>query len=100
MLQCLQFLLVAFNSLESLPEELFSCKKLQVLALGNNSISSLSPRVGNLALLVRLELKGNRLESLPAEIADCVLLRLTALIVEDGMMDLLPPDVKDRMKRR
>uniref|UniRef100_A0A671T689 Volume-regulated anion channel subunit LRRC8C-like n=1 Tax=Sinocyclocheilus anshuiensis TaxID=1608454 RepID=A0A671T689_9TELE len=99
-LQCLQFLSVAFNSLESLPEELFSCKRLQVLALGNNSISSLSPRVGNLAQLVRLELKGNRLESLPAELADCLSLRLAAVIVEDGLTDLLPPDVKDRMKRR
>uniref|UniRef100_A0A673FVX3 Uncharacterized protein n=1 Tax=Sinocyclocheilus rhinocerous TaxID=307959 RepID=A0A673FVX3_9TELE len=83
-----------------LPEELFSCKRLQVLALGNNSISSLSPRVGNLAQLVRLELKGNRLESLPAELADCLSLRLAAVIVEDGLTDLLPPDVKDRMKRR
>ncbi|KTF82661.1 hypothetical protein cypCar_00048540, partial [Cyprinus carpio] len=99
-LQCLQFLSVAFNSLESLPEELFSCKRLKVLALGNNSISSLSPRVGNLAQLVRLELRGNRLESLPAELADCLSLRLAAVIVEDSLMDLLPPDVKDKMKHR
>ncbi|XP_052414885.1 volume-regulated anion channel subunit LRRC8E-like [Carassius gibelio] len=99
-LQSLQFLSLAFNSLESLPEELFSCKRLKVLALGNNSISSLSPLVGNLAQLLRLELKGNRLESLPVEIADCVSLKLTAVIVEDSLMDLLPPDVKDRMKHR
>ncbi|KAG1934203.1 volume-regulated anion channel subunit LRRC8C isoform X1 [Pimephales promelas] len=99
-LQCLQFFSVAFNSLESLPEELFSCKRLKVLALGNNSISTLSPRIGNLALLVRLELKGNRLESLPVEIADCLLLKLPALIVEDSLMDLLPSDVKDRLKHR
>ncbi|KAK2888708.1 hypothetical protein Q8A67_014083 [Cirrhinus molitorella] len=99
-LQCLQFLSLAYNSLESLPDELFSCKRLKVLALGNNSVSTLSPRVGNLAQLVRLELKGNRLESLPAEIADCLFLKLAALIVEDSLMDLLPPDVKDRMKHR
>ncbi|XP_073708443.1 volume-regulated anion channel subunit LRRC8C [Garra rufa] len=99
-LQCLQFLSLAYNSLESLPEELFSCKRLKILALGNNSISTLSPRVGNLAQLVRLELKGNRLEALPAEIADCLSLKLAALIAEDTLMDLLPPDVKDRMKHR
>lgn len=99
-LHSLQHLSVAFNSLESLPEELFSCKRLKVLALGNNSISALSPRVGNLAQLVRLELKGNRMESLPAEIADCLSLKLTALIVEDSLIDLLPPDVKDKMKSR
>ncbi|KAA0713497.1 Volume-regulated anion channel subunit LRRC8E [Triplophysa tibetana] len=97
-LQSLQHLSVAFNSLEFLPDELFSCKRLKVLALGNNSISVLSPRVGNLAQLVRLELKGNRMESLPAEIADCVSLKLTALIVEESLIDLLPPDVKDKMK--
>lgn len=99
-LQSLQHLSVAFNSLESLPEELFSCKRLRVLELGNNCISVLSSRVGNLAQLVRLELKGNRIESLPAEISDCVSLKLTALIVEDNLIDLLPPDVKDKMKRR
>lgn len=97
-LQALQHLSVAFNSLEFLPDELFSCKRLKVLALGNNRISVLSPRVGNLAQLVRLELKGNRMESLPTEIADCVSLKLTALIVEDSLIDLLPPDVKDKMK--
>ncbi|XP_051985511.1 volume-regulated anion channel subunit LRRC8E [Xyrauchen texanus] len=99
-LQCLQFLSVAYNSLESLPEELFSCKRLKVLALGNNSISVLSPRVMNLAHLVRLELRGNRLESLPAEIGNCISLKLAALIVEDGLIELLPPDVKGKMKDR
>lgn len=99
-LQSLRHLSVAFNSLESLPEELFSCKRLKVLALGNNSISALSPRVGNLTQLLRLELKGNRLELLPAEIGDCISLKLSALIVEDSLINLLPPDVKDKMKNR
>ncbi|XP_067314915.1 volume-regulated anion channel subunit LRRC8E isoform X2 [Pseudorasbora parva] len=99
-LKCLQFLSVAFNFLRSLPEELFSCKRLKVLALGNNSISTLSPQVRNLAQLVRLELNGNKLESLPAEIVDCPLLKLAALVVDDNVMDMLPPDVKDRLKHR
>lgn len=96
-LQSLQYLSVAFNSLEALPEELFSCKRLKTLALGNNSISFLSSRVANLAQLVRLELKGNRLESLPQEIGDCPLLKLSGIVVEQSLLELLPSEVRDRM---
>ncbi|XP_017338019.1 volume-regulated anion channel subunit LRRC8E isoform X2 [Ictalurus punctatus] len=99
-LQSLWHLSVAYNSLEVLPEELFSCKRLRTLELGNNSIAFLSPRVGNLAHLVYLELKGNRMESLPVEIVDCNLLKLTGLIVEESLIDMLPSYVKDRMKER
>ncbi|XP_066519681.1 volume-regulated anion channel subunit LRRC8E isoform X2 [Hoplias malabaricus] len=99
-LQSLWHFSVAYNSLEALPDELFSCKRLRTLALGNNSIVFLSPRVGNLAQLVRLELKGNRLESLPLEIEDCSLLKLTGLVVEDSLLDLLPSEVKRRMNER
>ncbi|XP_064857441.1 volume-regulated anion channel subunit LRRC8C [Oncorhynchus nerka] len=97
-LQSLQFFSAAFNSLEQLPEELFSCKRLKTLALGNNCLLSLSPRVANLAQLVRLELKGNRLDSLPPEIGDCPLLKTSNLVVEDNLLDLLPSDVRSRMK--
>ncbi|XP_072538913.1 volume-regulated anion channel subunit LRRC8E [Salminus brasiliensis] len=99
-LQSLWHFSAAYNSLEALPDELFSCKRLRTLALGNNSISFLSPRVGNLAHLINLELKGNRLESLPSEIGDCGLLKLTGLIVEDSLLDLLPSEVKRRMNER
>ncbi|KAL2087280.1 hypothetical protein ACEWY4_018339 [Coilia grayii] len=96
-LQSLQYLSVAFNSLESLPEELFSCKRLKTLALGNNSINFLSSRVANLVQLVRLEIKGNRLESLPLEIGDCPLLKLSGIVVEQSLLELLPSEVRDRM---
>ncbi|XP_062243100.1 volume-regulated anion channel subunit LRRC8C-like [Platichthys flesus] len=94
--QGLQFFSAAFNSLEMVPEELFSCKKLKTLALGNNCLSYLSPSVANLPQLIRLEIKGNRLESLPLEIADCPLLNVSGLIVEDNLLDLLPPDMRSR----
>lgn len=96
-LQSLQFFSAAFNSLESLPDDLFSCKRLKTLALGNNRLSTLSPRVANLAQLVRLEIKGNRMDSLPLEIGDCPLLKLSAVIVEESLVDPLPSDVRNRM---
>ncbi|XP_030638420.1 volume-regulated anion channel subunit LRRC8C-like [Chanos chanos] len=96
-LQSLQYFSAAFNCLESLPDELFSCKRLRILVLGNNSIPYLSPRVSNLAQLVRLELKGNRLESLPPEIGECSQLKLSGLIVEESILDLLPSDIRHRM---
>lgn len=96
-LQSLQFFSASFNSLETLPEELFSCKRLKTLAIGNNCLPSLSPRIANLAQLVRLEIKGNRLESLPVEIGDCPLLKLSGVVVEDSLVDLLPSDIRNRM---
>ncbi|KAM6971778.1 volume-regulated anion channel subunit LRRC8E [Aplochiton taeniatus] len=99
-LQALQFFSAAFNSLESLPEELFSCKRLKTLALGNNALLSLSPRVAFLPQLVRLELKGNRLDALPPEVGDCPLLKLSGVVVEEDLLELLPPDVRARMSKR
>ncbi|MBN3318121.1 LRC8E protein, partial [Atractosteus spatula] len=97
-LQGLQYLSVDSNSLDSLPDELFYLKRLKTLVLSNNQIASLSPKVSSLTQLVRLELKGNNLEALPPEIGDCPLLRRTGLVVEDAIFDLLPPDVRDRIK--
>ncbi|XP_034044460.1 volume-regulated anion channel subunit LRRC8E [Thalassophryne amazonica] len=96
-LQSLQFFSAAFNHLETLPDELFSCKRLKTLALSNNCLSTLSPRVSCLTRLVRLEISGNRLESLPVEIGDCPLLKLSGVIVEDSLVDLLPADVQNKM---
>ncbi|XP_076026508.1 volume-regulated anion channel subunit LRRC8C [Genypterus blacodes] len=96
-LQGLQFFSASFNSLEVLPEELFSCKRLKTLAIGNNCLPSLSPRIGNLGQLVRLEIKGNRLESLPVEVGDCPLLKLSGVVVEDSLVDLLPSDIRQTM---
>ncbi|KAK3574454.1 hypothetical protein QTP86_007452 [Hemibagrus guttatus] len=97
-LQSLWHLSVAYNSMEVLPEELFTCKRLRTLELGNNRIAFLSQRIGNLAHLVFLELKGNRLETLPVELGDCNLLKLSGIIIEDSLIDMLPSYVKDKMK--
>ncbi|XP_053712255.1 volume-regulated anion channel subunit LRRC8C-like [Synchiropus splendidus] len=98
-LQSLQFFSAAFNSLEVLPDELFSCKRLKSLALGNNRLVGLSSRVANLAQLSHLELKGNRLDSLPKELGDCPLLSQSGLIVEDSLLDQLPPDVRSSLRK-
>ncbi|KAJ8263995.1 hypothetical protein GJAV_G00143900 [Gymnothorax javanicus] len=87
----------ASNSLDSLPDELFSCKRLKTLLLGNNNLANLSPRISNLAQLVKIELKGNRLESLPQEIGDCSQLKLSGIVVEQHILDLLPSDIRDRL---
>ncbi|XP_028830393.1 volume-regulated anion channel subunit LRRC8E [Denticeps clupeoides] len=97
-LQSLHFFSAAFNSLESLPDELYSCKRLKTLLLGNNSIAFLSSRVSGLAQLVHLELQGNRLDSLPQEIGDCPLLKLSGIMVEQSLLDLLPSEVRDRLR--
>ncbi|CAL8332403.1 unnamed protein product [Lota lota] len=97
-LQGLQFFSAAFNSLEVLPEELFSCKKLKTLVLGNNRLITVSPRISNLTMLVRLELKGNRLDSLPDEIGDCPSLTVSGLVIEDNLVDLLPPHVQTKLR--
>ncbi|KAL4647911.1 volume-regulated anion channel subunit LRRC8C-like [Arapaima gigas] len=96
-LQSLQYLNVATNSLDSLPDELFSCKSLKVLIVMNNNLVFLSPRVAYLTQLVQLELKGNRFESLPVEIGDCCLLKLSGLVVEERLLDLLPSEVRKQM---
>ncbi|KAM8842642.1 volume-regulated anion channel subunit LRRC8E isoform 1-T2 [Synchiropus picturatus] len=98
-LQSLQFFSAAFNSLEVLPDELFSCKRLKSLALGNNRLVGLSSRVANLAQLSHLELKGNRLDSLPKELGDCPLLSQSGLIVEESLLDQLPPDVRSSLRK-
>uniref|UniRef100_A0A3B5M1R6 Leucine rich repeat containing 8 VRAC subunit C n=1 Tax=Xiphophorus couchianus TaxID=32473 RepID=A0A3B5M1R6_9TELE len=84
---------------ESLPEELFSCKRIKTLVLSNNRLSYLSPKVGNLAQLVRLDIKGNQLDSLPLEIGECPLLRCTGLIVEGSLFDLLPSDLQKKLSQ-
>uniref|UniRef100_A0A8C7ZTX1 Uncharacterized protein n=1 Tax=Oryzias sinensis TaxID=183150 RepID=A0A8C7ZTX1_9TELE len=64
---------------------------------GNNRLSYLSHRVGNLHQLVRLDVKGNRLESLPVEIGDCPLLKSSGLMAEDSLLDQLPSDLRDKL---
>uniref|UniRef100_A0A8C1MV14 Leucine rich repeat containing 8 VRAC subunit Ab n=1 Tax=Cyprinus carpio TaxID=7962 RepID=A0A8C1MV14_CYPCA len=87
------------SSIEALPSELFQCKKLQTLNLGNNCLQSLPSRFGELTSLTQLELRGNRLEGLPVELGECRLLKRSGLIVEDSIFNTLPSEVKEQLWR-
>lgn len=82
--------------IESLPNELFQCKKLRTLNLGNNCLQSLPSRFGELTALTQLELRGNRLECLPVELGECRQLKRTGLVVEEDLFNTLPTEVKEQ----
>ncbi|KAK1334073.1 hypothetical protein QTO34_005073 [Cnephaeus nilssonii] len=79
--------------------ELFQCRKLRALHLGNNVLQSLPSRVGELTNLTQIELRGNRLECLPVELGECPLLKRSGLVVEEDLFNTLPPEVKERLWR-
>lgn len=81
-----------------LPDGLFQCKKLQCLLLGKNSLTDLSPLVGELSNLTYLELAGNYLETLPPELEGCQSLKRSCLIVEDSLLNTLPAPVTERLQ--
>lgn len=85
--------------IESLPPELFQCRKLRTLNLGNNVLQSLPSRVGELTNLSQIELRGNRLECLPVELGECPLLKRSGLVVEEDLFNTLPLEVKERLWR-
>lgn len=85
--------------IEALPPELFQCRKLRALHLGNNVLQSLPSRVGELTNLTQIELRGNRLECLPVELGECPLLKRSGLVVEEDLFNTLPPEVKERLWR-
>lgn len=91
--------LVSFFQIESLPPELFQCRKLRTLHLGNNVLQSLPSRVGELTNLSQIELRGNRLECLPVELGECPLLKRSGLVVEEDLFNTLPLEVKERLWR-
>lgn len=91
--------LVSFFQIESLPPELFQCRKLRTLHLGNNVLQSLPSRVGELMNLSQIELRGNRLECLPVELGECPLLKRSGLVVEEDLFNTLPLEVKERLWR-
>lgn len=84
--------------IEMLPDGLFQCKRLQCLLLGRNSLTDLSPLVGELSNLTYLELTGNYLETLPPELEGCQSLKRSCLIVEDSLLSTLPPPVTERLQ--
>lgn len=81
-----------------LPDGLFQCKKLQCLLLGRNSLTDLSPLIGELSNLTHLELIGNYLETLPPELEGCPSLKRSCLVVEDTLLNTLPPPVTERLQ--
>lgn len=85
--------------IENLPPELFQCKKLRTLNLGNNALQSLPSRVGELTNLTQMELRGNRLECLPVELGECHLLKRSGLVVEEDLFNTLPLEVKEKLTR-
>lgn len=85
--------------IETLPPELFKCKKLRTLNLGNNCLQTLPSRFGELTGLTQLELRGNRLECLPVELGECRLLKRSALVVEEDVFNTLPSEVKEQLWR-
>lgn len=75
--------------LEAIPEEMFStCVSLQVLALNDNKIRSISENVGNLEKLGRLSVNNNALQSLPVSIGK--LQRLHTLELSNNKLATLP----------
>lgn len=82
-----------------MPPELFKCKKLRTLNLGNNCLRTLPSRFGELTALTQLELRGNRLECLPVELGECRLLKRSSLVVEEDLFNTLPPEVKEQLWR-
>lgn len=92
------FLLCPFQ-IETLPPELFQCKKLRTLNLGNNCLQTLPSRFGELTGLTQLELRGNRLECLPVELGECRLLKRSGLVVEEDLFNTLPSEVKEQLWR-
>lgn len=85
--------------IETLPPELFQCKKLRTLNLGNNCLQTLPSRFGELTGLTQLELRGNRLECLPVELGECRLLKRSGLVVEEDLFNTLPSEVKEQLWR-
>ncbi|XP_035598449.2 volume-regulated anion channel subunit LRRC8B-like [Oncorhynchus keta] len=94
-LKRLQLLNVSNNNIDHLPEGMFQCKTLQSLLLGHNNLSVVPQQVGELTNLVVLDLRGNQLESLPAELEECHSLMPSGLLVEEGLLNSLPPSVKE-----
>jgi Leucine-rich repeat (LRR) protein len=64
----LEEILLNFNSLTKIPEEIFDLKKIKSIHLEYNLLTEISPKIENLSNLERLYLGGNNLSTLPVEI--------------------------------
>mmetsp|Transcript_34425 Transcript_34425/g.86455 ORF Transcript_34425/g.86455 Transcript_34425/m.86455 type:complete len:813 (-) Transcript_34425:187-2625(-) len=78
------------NKLTSLPEDISSMDKLKVLLLNQNRLSTLPDGVGMLRSIVQFELSENRLESLNPRLFELCTLR--QLVLSGNHLTALPPD--------
>ena len=82
------YLSLRYNNLTSLPEKLFSLKKLQALNLGDNQLASLPESLASLQELRALCLSGNQLSSLPKNISK--LYKIKMLNLDSNQLSSLP----------
>ncbi|XP_046906002.1 volume-regulated anion channel subunit LRRC8B-like [Hypomesus transpacificus] len=98
-LKRLQVLNLSNNNIETLPDEMFKNKTLQSLLLSHNCLAVVPSLVSELTGLILLDLRGNQLEKLPAELEACQCLMPNGLVVEECLLNSLPPSVKEGFQR-
>lgn len=59
------------NMITAIPEELAACKELSILDLTNNKISHIGPFIGNLYALKEVQLSGNMITDVHPSISNC-----------------------------
>lgn len=79
------------NKLSTIPDAVFTLKKLNRLDLSNNQIVKLPPQLGRLVYLQELFLGGNKIRELPFEMGK--LFRLKSLILDGNPIVSPPPNV-------
>ncbi|WP_395733765.1 COR domain-containing protein [Prosthecobacter sp.] len=78
-------------SLTTLPPEVGQLTALTTLVLSGNQLSSLPSEIGQLTALTTLDLQFNHLNALPPEIGQ--LIALTALSLYNNQLSSLPPEI-------
>lgn len=78
---------------------MFKNKTLQSLLLSHNCLAVVPSLVSELTGLILLDLRGNQLEKLPAELEACQCLMPNGLVVEECLLNSLPPSVKEGFQR-
>ncbi|XP_041064086.1 volume-regulated anion channel subunit LRRC8B-like isoform X1 [Carcharodon carcharias] len=81
------------NRIESVPPQLFLCRKLRYLDLSNNHLTSFGDEIGNLKHLQYLNVSNNNLEFLPNGLFQCHNLR--TLLLGKNSLTVLSPLVGD-----
>ena len=89
--QSLRHLDLDFNSLTTLPLELFNCTELSSLDLNNNFLTEIPREIGNLADLRHFIIGRNSLTEIPTEIGNCSELR--ELYLHNNRLTAIPPAI-------